>query len=195
MRIDKEVGKKYLVLFFLLSSNLGYAQTDKLANTTNSELKYFVSSSFGIQMSGIKSEDFISSNYSPLLNVTAGKWFTPSLALQIGYKGFYFNTISDNQKHHYSFLYGEAVINVNSFFKKYNPKQVWRLYLHGGPGFFYNFFYSRPNICANIGVQNTFRLNSQLYANFDIAAIVGWDIYQGDKDILPGILVGLTYLF
>ncbi len=171
----------------------GYAQTGNVSYTRNYGFKWFVSSSFGYQMSGIKSEDFISSNYSPLLNVTAGKWFTPSLALQTGYKGFYFNTISDNQKHHYSFFYGEAVINVNSFFKKYKPNQIWCLYLHAGPGFFYNYFYSKPNICANLGVQNTFRLTSQLYANFDIAAIVGWDIYQGDEDILPGILVGLKY--
>lgn len=31
--------------------------------------------------------------------------------------------------------------------------------------------------------------------NFDIAAIIGWDIYQVDEDILPGITIGLTYNF
>ena len=47
----------------------------------------------------IKKEDFVGSNYSPLLNIAVGKWFAPSIALQLGYKGWYFNTISDEEKH------------------------------------------------------------------------------------------------
>jgi hypothetical protein len=42
----------------------------------------------GTQMSGIKDEDFIASNYAPLLDISVGKWFSPVLALQLGYKGW-----------------------------------------------------------------------------------------------------------
>jgi len=177
--------------FFFWASVFSYAQT----MNHNEGLNWFVSSGIGYQMSGIKSEDFIRSNYSPLLQVTTGKWFTPYLALQIGYKGFYFNTISDDIKHHYSFYYGEAVLNLNQLITKQAETKKWSIYLHAGSGYFYNYNYGRPNICANLGIQNNYILTKNLLANFDIAAILGWDIYQGDEDILPGITIGITYLF
>lgn len=146
-------------------------------------------------MSGIKSEDFISSNYSPLFNITAGKWLYPYLAMQFGYKGFYFYTIADEIKHHYNYLYAEAVINFNNLVVPNRLNKKWNVLLHAGPGYFYNHVYGRASLHFNLGMQNTFRLTDQIFASFDIASIVGWDIYQGDEDILPGITIGLAYLF
>jgi hypothetical protein len=146
-------------------------------------------------MSGIKDEDFVSSNYSPLFNVSAGKWFSPYLALQIGYKGFYFNTIADKIKHQYNYFYGEAVINFNNFVHPARINKNWNLLLHGGPGYFYNHIYGKPNICVNIGIQNNYQLSNKIQANLDITSIIGWDIYQGDEDILPGITAGIIYNF
>lgn len=40
----------------------------------------------------------------------------PEIALQIGYKGYYFNAISDNDKHYYNFLYGEVLFNIIELF-------------------------------------------------------------------------------
>lgn len=146
-------------------------------------------------MSGIKDEDFISSNYSTLFNITAGKWFTPYLALQIGYKGFYFYTIADEIKHHYNYFYGEAVIDFNELVNPSRTNKNWNILLHGGPGYFYNHVYRKASFHFNLGLQNTFQLTDHLHASLDIASIVGWDIYQGDEDILPGITVGITYNF
>ncbi len=149
----------------------------------------------GTQMSGIKDEDFIASNYAPLLNVSVGKWFSPSIALQIGYKGWYFHTIADGEKHPYGYYYGEAVLNVNSLFRNYDVSQLWSLYLHGGTGYFYNGTYDRPNVCADMGISNNLRISENFLASLDISAIVGYDIYQGDEDILPGISLGIAWLF
>jgi hypothetical protein len=146
-------------------------------------------------MSGIKDEDFISSNYSPLFNITTGKWFTQQFALQIGYKGFYFNAIADEVKHHYNYFYAEAVINFNNFIDPDRENRIWNLLLHAGPGYFYNHVYRRASLHFNLGIQNTFQLSDHFHASLDIASIVGWDIYQGDEDILPGITIGLIYLF
>lgn len=154
-----------------------------------------LSLNFGTQMSGIKDEDFVASNYAPLLNVTAGKWFSPSLALQIGYKGWYHKLITDEEKHNYGYYYGEAVLNVNSLFRNYNGSNKWSLYLHGGAGYFYNYDYERPNVCANMGISNNYRFADHFQASLDISAIIGWDIYQGDEDILPGVSVGIDYFF
>lgn len=183
----------YILLLLLFFSSSIIAQDDKTINISYSP-KWLISGGFGAQMSGIKSQDFIRSNYTPLINISAGKWFRPTIALQLGYKGVYFNTISDDKKHYYSFLYIELMINANSLINKQNLNRIWNLNIHGGPGLFYNFFYSKPNLCGNLGIQNCFRINNKLHIFIDIASIVGWDIYQGDKDILPGIMLGLTYL-
>ena len=34
-----------------------------------------------------------------------------------------------------------------------------------------------------------------LELKIDIGAIIGWDIYQGDQDILPNSSIGLVYEF
>lgn len=146
-------------------------------------------------MSGYKKVDFITSNYSPLLKIVVGNWIDQWWGLQLGYKGLWFNTISDDIQHYYTFLYPELIIKANTFFTKNNTSRIWTLILHAGPGYFYNNHYQKPNICGNIGAQNQFRINHQFSVNIDIAAIIGWDIYQGDEDILPGTSIGLSYAF
>ncbi|MBU0557995.1 MAG: hypothetical protein KKG93_00155 [Bacteroidetes bacterium] len=188
--------KKYLFILLILSfSTLTKSQAQNSSIINEPGLSYFVSLNYGYQMSGIKSEDFVSSNYTPLFNISAGKWFNPYFALRIGYKGFYFNYIEDDTKHHYNFFYGEAVVNFNNLVFPSSINKSWSLLLHAGAGYFYNHVYGSPNICANIGVQNNFQIASQFQMTLDITPIIGWGIYQGDKDILPGITVGITYLF
>ena len=188
--------KKYLIICFILSFlTVTKSQTQATSYLNEAELSWFVSVNYGYQMSGIKSEDFVNSNYSPLFNSTLGKWFNHYLALQIGYKGFYFNYIFDDVKHHYNYFYGEAVINLNNAVHPDRINTSWNLLFHTGAGYFYNHVYDRANIYANIGVQNTYQLTNKFQAALDISSIIGWDIYQGDEDILSGITVGVTYIF
>ena len=49
--------------------------------------KWFASIDFGVQMSGIKSEDFVSSNYSNLYRLSTGKLLNKYIGIQIGYQG------------------------------------------------------------------------------------------------------------
>lgn len=156
---------------------------------------WFLSVNLGTQMSGIKDEDFILSNYSPLLQFNAGKWFTPYMALQIGYKGYYFRYIGDQDRHPYYFLYGEAVFNLNRMLVNRSIGGKWDFSIHGGAGYFYNQYYGRPNICANTGFQTALILSENFHLTWDISAIIGWDIYQGNKDILPGTSIGVAYHF
>ena len=181
-----------LILLLLIVPN---SQGQNKSNQNEAENSWFVSANYGYQMSGIKSEDFVSSNYTPLFNFTFGKWFSSYLALQIGFKGFYFNYIEDDIKHHYNYYYGEAVINLNNALKPKRINKSWSLLIHAGVGYFYNHVYDRANIYANIGVQNTYQLTDKFQATLDISSIIGWDIYQGDEDILPGISLGIIYLF
>jgi len=182
-----------IILFILSFLTIAKSQAQNTANLNEAEQSWFVSLNYGYQMSGIKSEDFVMSNYSPLFNITAGKWFSQYMALQIGYKGFYFNYIEDDIKHHYNYFYGEAVLNLNNAVNPERINQSWSLLLHAGTGYFYNHVYRKPDICANIGLHNNYQITNQIQVTLDLASIIGWDIYQGDADILPGITAGVVY--
>jgi hypothetical protein len=185
--------KKFIIIL-LLSASVVYAWHDT-ESLLKKEYKYYISLNAGCQMSGIKREDFILSNYSPLINLTLGKWFASCLALEIGYKGYYFYYIGDNIKHHYQYYYGGAVLNIVDLLINKNNLNKWNISLHAGSGYFYNHVYNRPNICVNMGLQNNFILSNKLLVNIKVSAIMGWDIYQQNEDILPGISLGLSYLF
>jgi len=182
-----------LILLSLFAIKLA-AQTKQSAINKKSGY-YFVETGTGLQMSGIKNEDFIPSNYSPLLKIVAGKWISPEWGFQLGYKGPYFNTISDSLKHYYTYIYGEILCDSKALLNEKKSNRFWSVLIHAGPGYFYNEYYDKPNVCGNLGIQNNFRLTQKLQANFDISSIVGWDIYQGDKDILPGISGGFVFTF
>ncbi len=189
----KSISLKIPILLILFHTSSAHGQTKPVPNSFQNN--WFVGFHVGTQMSGIKDEDFILSNYAPLLQFNAGKWFTPYLALQIGYKGYYFKYIGDEDKHPYSFWYGEAVFNLNKMLTHRAIGKGWDILLHGGAGYFYNYYYGRPNICANTGIQTSYRLTQKLHLSLDVAAVMGWDIYQGNKDILPGTTLGIVYSF
>jgi hypothetical protein len=184
-----------LLLFIVCSFFGSFAQDMAEIQKDKSWGPWQVSLGIGSQMSGIKDEDFVTSNIAPLLNVSVGKWFSQALAMEVGYKGWYFNTISDDDRHRYGFYYGGVILNVKSLFRNYKESCKWLIFLQARSGYFYNYYYSRPNICADLGFSNNARLTDKLMVSLDISAIVGWDIYQGDSDILPGITVGIHYLF
>ncbi|HCU07043.1 MAG TPA: hypothetical protein DIC42_05650 [Holosporales bacterium] len=156
---------------------------------------YFVGASLGMQMSGIKDEDFIAKNYSPLITISAGKWLNSLLALKLGYRGNYFNTISDDKKHFYKYLSGEAIFNLNALVNPEIKQENWKICFHAGTGYFYNHDYNRSNICAHMGLSGDYKLTERLTAGINVSAIMGWDIYQGDEDILPGTSIGINYAF
>ena len=181
-----------LAAFVFLNLSVAAQNSEEPGNSAKKQ--WFLSSTVGMQMSGIKAEDFISSNYTQAFSLSAGVWFTNELALQLSYKGFYFNTISDEVKHHYNFIYGELVFNLNEML---NGSAIWdkkwSLLLHPGAGIFYNKHYDRPNICANMGLMVSYKISAKFDVLFDASAIFGYDIYQGDDDILPSLGLGLKY--
>ncbi len=187
---------KLVFVLFLLSS-LSVLKGQNLNKDTSKltySSRYFISFGLGVQMSGYKQEDFIKSNYSPLVDISIGKWFSPELAIQLGYKGWYFNTINNPDKRHYAYFYGEAIFNINEIIKSLsNPK--WNINLHLGSGYFYNYYYGRPNICADFELSFHYNFSSELSLYFNISSIMGWDIYQNNEDILPGSSIGITYSF
>ena len=182
-----------ILLCFFLTHNLVYSQQNKLFKE-NKEF-WYISASTGVQMSGIKNEDFISSNIAPLLKIDIGKWISPEVSIQVGYQGPYFHTIADDIKHYYYYLYGQALFSINKIInEKREYWKNWNIIVHPGGGYFYNRLYEHPNICANIGIMNKFRFFEKVELFFDFSAVMGWDIYQGNKDILPNCSLGVNYI-
>ncbi len=182
----------YLIISFLFVSSVCFSQTD--SNIVYPQKQWYISTALGIQMSGIKPEDFISHNMVPSFQFGVGVWFTPEIALQLSYKGFYFNTIADEVKHSYDFFFGEVLLNINELILgKEAKKNRWSVVFHPGAGLFNNKYYNQINICGNIGIMNSYKINESLELFLDISTIVGWDIYQGDDDIIPSFGIGINY--
>ena len=145
----------------------------------------FLNFSAGAQMSGIKNEDFVLNNYSPKIDVSAMKLITQVFSLQLGYQGYYFNTIANADKRKYTYISGSLVTRVIHLSKNLD------LSLLTGSGLFMNHYYKRLSVCADMGVVSNFVLANQHF-NSKISAIFGWDIYQGNADILPSITLGYS---
>lgn len=195
MGFSKKINLVCVVLCSLLGFTTMYAQDKDTEDKEKKERKWFVSLDYGVQMSGIKREDFVFSNYSPVYRLSVGKDFSPIWGMQIGYQGRYFRAISDNFRWTYDFVFVEAKLNVSNLFFNKNGEENYKLLLHAGPGYFYHHLYGRADIHGNLGASNHFDIGKNLELKIDLSAIVGWDIYQGDDDILPNLTAGLVYRF
>lgn len=181
------------ILLLLLVIELHSQTTEK--SIYNSEDKWFISAGIGAQISGIKDEDFVSSNLSPLINITLGKQISSMITLHIGFKGFYFNYIADELKHNYYFIYLGSSINLIDLAVNSRENKAWNLLIHTSTGIFNNTLLNKLQGCLNIGVQNNYSISEYLALSLDISGIIGWKIYQGDEDILPGISLGIIHTF
>lgn len=147
--------------------------------------KTFLNLSVGVQMSGIKNEDFVLNNYSPKIDISAMQSITQVFGLQIGYQGYYFNTITNADKRGYTYFSGSLVTRVVKLSNNFDFS------LLTGSGLFMNHYFKRPSVCADVGVLSNFVLANQQLSS-KISAIFGWDIYQGNSDILPSFTLGYT---
>ena len=177
------------LIIFVFSSKI-FSQENNIEQQNN---LWFVNIDYGILMSGIKSEDFVSSNYSPLKRISFGKWINSYYGFQLVYQGTYFYSISDNYKHFYNFYFFEGLLNVKKILGLNRKKDFYGLYLHGGLGLFKNSFYKKSSLKGNIGLTNNINISDKLKLKLDMSAIYGNDIYQGDFDILPSLSLGITY--
>jgi hypothetical protein len=188
--------KFYLIIFCLLISLPTFSQSKNKNLTFNFKNSFFVSTSVGIQISGIKKEDFIIDNVAPAFVIATGTWLTSQIGLKLSYQGPYFYYIADDDKHPYYFIFAEALLNASNIVNKqsYNKKK-WSLILHSGPGYFYNNYFKQASLNINLGILNNIKLNEHFDLFTDVSFVVGWDIYQGDEDILPSFVFGVAHHF
>lgn len=186
------IYNSFTILLLIFTTNI-IAQEVKTQKKEKHE--WFLNINYGVQMSGIKNEDFVPSNYSPVYRISIKKNFSKTLGAQIGYQGRYFRAITDDLRWTYDFIFIEGVLNFTNLVNKKNKETNYKLLFHAGPGYFYHHLYNRSDVHLNIGASNLYKIANNLELNLDLSAIAGWDIYQGDNDILPNLTLGLVYRF
>lgn len=181
------------VLSIIITTSVSTVSSQTIHNTglIRDNTSHFIDIYVGAQASGIRKEDYVASNYSPYLQMAAGKSISPAISLGVGLQGFYFNYIEDNDKHPYAYL--DAVLMLKPIrLIRPNNSTFYELYLIGGPGYMYNHYYKRSNLCLTGGVVNEFHLKNSYSLKLKVAGIAGWKIYQHDMDMLTNLSIGLS---
>jgi hypothetical protein len=151
----------------------------------------FIESDFGIQISGIRKEDYVKSNLAPSLSLSVGKKLNEIVSIKFGYSGFYFKTIANKDKRSYNYY------NINFEHLFYDSKKgnesnsSFRLAFQLGGGLFENKYYDRFNFCGQLGLIGFQSISSNTQVVMRFNALLGWDLYQGDEDIINSIVIGL----
>ena len=176
------------------------------AQTVNDK-PWFVSVCLGEQHSGIRKEDYVSDNFSPLIAIEGGKFVTPYLAISAGYKGMYYKFISDDDKHNYAFFYADLVLDIHNCFG-YKEDRIWNAQVYAGGGLMFNKYQYMPtpngNVyfedgrtmpAINIGISNLFKVSRNLQLGVDVGGIAGWALFQCDEDMIPSAFARAVYSF
>lgn len=182
---------RLIILVLTISSgNPLFGQTFK-HGTSNMNTGMYFDLYYGTQVSGIRKEDYVTSNFAPYLQLSAGKWLSKNIALSLSYQGPYFHFIGDSHKHKYAFISSDVNLDINRFFTKENSG-IWHINVFTGIGALFNNFYTKTNICINAGLINELKILKHLSLKVKVSGIIGHSIYQKDKDILPNVSLGLS---
>lgn len=192
---------KSFLLCIILLLNMSFAHAQEW-----NKLPWYVSAGAGYQHSGIRKEDFVATNFSPLISIEVGKYFLPYFAISLGYKGPYYNFISDLDKHHYAFLFSDFILDLRNLVQ-YRDCNKWTIQVYAGGGAFYNKYpylkgrlsypeYPDGRLMAagNIGISGQINITSHFRLGLDVASIGAWGIYQDNIDAIPSAFVRATYI-
>jgi hypothetical protein len=137
----------------------------------------------GIQLSGMKPEDFTKKNFTFYNNISITKNITSKYGIYVSLMGYSFSTISDYKKQNYIFVNSGLNYKIGSRFR-----------IEAGSGILNNSTYNTATVCLSYNLK--FIIMETKFIDFLIyqGAIGGFRIYQTpphEKDILPNL--GLTF--
>lgn len=153
---------------------------------------------------------------SPSVDVTVGKWFTPSVGARIGYNGFRANTWAPNQtvvatelnsdknmykeKVNYAFAHADLLWNISHAFSGYKETRFWNFIPYATFGFMHAYGTKDVNhkdneFAAGAGLLNNLRLCDRVNLTLDARAIVVKGTFNANKGgiyTLPSLTVGVS---
>ena len=156
--------------------------------------------------------------WSPTVNLSIGKWWTPVIGTRIQGNSFGLLDVSVADQRgdfdiQYFNVHGDAMFNLNNLFASYNPDRFFTITPFLGVGYAKTLKIkvhdtdnewkkqkSNGNVTANAGILFGFRLSSAVDLNLEVQGTVVGDKFNGyvvkrSYDGLAAASLGLTYKF
>lgn len=148
---------------------------------------------------------------APALDVTVGKWFTPSVGARIGYNGLRANgwmpketavatefVDSKNmfkEKVNYMYLHGDLLWNISNAFSGYKETRFWNVIPYATFGLTHVYGLGDNEFAAGAGILNNLRLCDRVNLTLDGRAIAVKGTFHangGGVTVLPSVTVGVS---
>ena len=115
----------------------------------------------------------------PLLNVSAGKWFTPFIGGRLAYQGLQLID-SDIESRSYQNVHADFLYNIAAHFKKsYDELPKWDLIPYAGCGIIRNSYTHQKPFAISYGIIGRYRLADRLHVSAEIGATTTWQDFDG----------------
>lgn len=115
----------------------------------------------------------------PLLNISAGKWFTPFVGGRLAYQGLQLID-SDIESRSYQNVHADFLYNIAAHFKKsYDEVPKWDLIPYAGCGIIRNSYTHQKPFAISYGIIGRYRLADRLHVSAEIGATTTWQDFDG----------------
>ena len=115
----------------------------------------------------------------PLLNISAGKWFTPFIGGRLAYQGLQLID-SDIESRSYQNVHADFLYNIAAHFKKsYDEVPKWDLIPYAGCGIIRNSYTHQKPFAISYGIIGRYRLADRLHVSAEIGATTTWQDFDG----------------
>ena len=104
----------------------------------------------------------------PLLNISAGKWITPTVGVRVSFQGLKF--IDGNmESRSYQNIHGDIMYNVtNAFREDHEVLNRWDMIPYLGIGLVHNSYNSAKPFALSVGIAGRYRLTDRLHLTGEI---------------------------
>ena len=115
----------------------------------------------------------------PMLNISAGKWFTPHIGGRLAFQGFKFID-SEIQARSYQNVHADFLYNVASHFRKnYDVLPKWDVIPYLGCGVIRNSYTHQKPFAVSFGIIGRYRIARRLHISGEIGGTATWQNFDG----------------
>ena len=223
--------KKFFTLCLILISAASFAQTQNGSGKYGPFLtnkffdNWFISAGGGVNVLVGEHDSHASLTYrmTPALDLSIGKWITPTIGFRAQYAGLSAKGVTTNntlaryidgasteysgyydEKFSFLNLHGDFLWNIFNTFSGYNESRVWDMIPYIGAGYAKSWKEGvNPvfnEVGFNLGLLNNFRLSESFDLNLELRVLLvngrfdGYKVGQGVEEI-PSLTVGFGYNF
>lgn len=152
---------------------------------------------------------------TPIFEVNAGKWFTPSIGLRVGFggyqakgyafanEGFAYERVNNDlyrSKWGVLHLHGDVMLNLTNMFCGYREDRLYNAIPYVSIGYLRGMDNKENELAGGIGLINRFRLNKAWDLNLELRGTINNDVIDGirggkNAEGSGALMVGATYHF